>query len=173
LSHSYSKVLIQHHIVPRGTDFLHVGIELGSNVFQCIILRTDEMRSISYAIVFLIFTCLSATSCKKDVNNLTDFRDKYIGRYQVTETIRCYGPIDPCSSQKDTIIIVRYGLTDSTLNVLGRDVFLDSTGRYNAYHYGLRLWNDSIYSFFMNGGLGAGQYETYEGIRMVKKNQVE
>jgi hypothetical protein len=50
--------------------------------------------------------------------------------------------------------------------VLGREVYLDSTGHYYAYHYSLRLWNDSISSTFMNGGLGCGQYEIYKGYRI-------
>ncbi len=53
--------------------------------------------------------------------------------------------------------------------VLGREVCLDSTGWFNAYHYGLHLWNDSIWSYFMNGGLGCGRYEIYYGYRISEK----
>ena len=107
--------------------------------------------------------------CDKKENELPDFRDEYIGKYQVTENINCYGPCFSCSSEKDTVIIVNYGLTDSTISVLGRDVFIDTTGWYSAYHYGLRLWNDSILSTFMNGGLGCGQYESYVGYKISDK----
>jgi hypothetical protein len=108
-------------------------------------------------------------SCCKDGDNSPDFREKYVGSYQVKERIACYGPCDTCFSEKDTVIIVNYGLTDSTLNVLGRDVCLDTAGYYASYHYGLRFWNDSISSFYMNGGLGCGQYETYIGTRISGK----
>lgn len=109
------------------------------------------------------------SSCGKDGVKPGDFRNKYIGKYQTKETIFCYGPCASCSSQRDTVISVNYGLTDSTLNVLGRDVFLDSTGFYYAYHYGLHLRNDSLFSTYMNGGLGCGQYETYIGAKVSNK----
>jgi len=116
------------------------------------------------ALGMLTFSCHK----DKDINEPekpADFRDIYIGKYQVKETINCYGPCGTCSSVRDTVISVNYGLTDSTLSVLGRDVFLDSTGFYGAYHYGLRLWDDSISSNFMNGGLGCGQYIWHKGYR--------
>jgi len=103
-------------------------------------------------------------SCKKD--NPPDSRDQYVGKYQVTETITCYGPCATCFSEKDTVIVVNYGLTDSTLSILGRDVHLDSSGFYFSYHYGLTMRNDSIWSYFMNGGLGCGRYEDYVGVRI-------
>jgi hypothetical protein len=56
--------------------------------------------------------------------------------------------------------------THITLKVLGRDVYLDSAGWFNDYHYELRLWNGSIYSQFMNEGLGCDQTEIYEGYRI-------
>jgi hypothetical protein len=127
------------------------------------------MKQIIRLTAITIFYGILFYSCDKDENKPIDFRDKYIGRYQVNEKIDCYGPCSTCSSQKDTVIIVNYGLTDSTLSVLGRDVWLDSTGRYYDYHYGLRLWNDSINSHFMNGGLGCGQHEIYEGYRISSK----
>ncbi len=111
-------------------------------------------------------------SCVKDDYNISehiDKRDGYIGKYQVKEKISCYGPCGSCFSMRDTIISVNYGKTDSTLNVLGRDVYLDSTGSYYAYHYGLRLWNDSIQSNFINGGLGCGRYEVYTGFKISDK----
>jgi hypothetical protein len=114
----------------------------------------------------LIFSGVFFDSCKKADHESTDFRNKFTGRYQVTERINCYGLCGTCSSLRDTVIAVNIGLTDSTLNVLGRDVYLDSTGHYYSYHYGLRLWNDSIPSGYMNGGLGCGQYETYIGFRI-------
>ena len=95
--------------------------------------------------------------------------DQYVGNYLVHETIRSYGFPEcgePYSRERDTVIRVDYGESDTTLFVLGREVLLDSTGSYYGYHYGLRLWNDSLRSTFMNGGLGCGQYEIYEGVRI-------
>lgn len=120
-------------------------------------------------ICFLIIFCGLMISCDKENSGPKDFRDKYIGKYQVTESIDCYGSCVSCSSQIDTVISVKYGSTDSSLSVLGRNVTLDSTGFYYAYHYGLQFRNDSIYSNFMNGGLGCGQYEVYNGYRISEK----
>jgi hypothetical protein len=118
-------------------------------------------------VLFLItITIASYFSCKKEP---VDFRDQFIGKYQVKEQINCYGSCATCASEKDTLISVRYGMSDSSLSVLGRDIKLDINNFYYAYHYGLWLGNDSIYSKFMYGGLGCGQYEIYEGVRVSKK----
>lgn len=114
-----------------------------------------------------IFSCQKDNSVEETITTV-DFRDAFIGKYEVVESINCYGPCYTCSSQKDTIISITYGQTDSTLNVLGRDVFLDADGYYYAYHYGLRMWNDSISSSSMNGGLGCGQYVNHVGRRISK-----
>lgn len=124
--------------------------------------------SLKYMLTFGVISMVVLTACTKD-SDPVDFRDQYIGKYSVTEYINCYGNCWECSSQKDTVITVSYGLTDSTLHVLGRNVYLDSTGSYYAYHYGLRIWNDSISSNYMNGGLGCGQYEVYIGVRISKE----
>jgi hypothetical protein len=110
--------------------------------------------------------CLGAVFNSCNEEKTVDFREEYIGDYAVVETTECYGPYNTCFSDKDTVITVSYGLTDTTLNVLDREVWLDSNGRFYDYHYELRLWNDRIYSRFMNGGLGLGQYETYEGYKI-------
>ncbi len=116
-----------------------------------------------------LLICFLCMSCHKNESKKSDPEDKYVGKYQVHENISSYGfpPCgDPYSSEKDTVISVVRGKTDTTLVVLGREVYLDSTGHYYAYHYSLRLWNDSISSTFMNGGLGCGQYEIYKGYRI-------
>ncbi len=114
---------------------------------------------------FLILACEPEKE-EQEINNTIDFRDKLVGKYQVTETFNSYGAPGICnsfSSTKDTIITVSYGATDSTYSVLGRDVYLDANNEYYAYHYGLIFRNDSIFSTFMNGGLGCGVYEYYKG----------
>lgn len=120
-------------------------------------------------LVIISFTLLISFifSCKKDDGN--DFRNKYIGKYKVHERISSYGSPscgEPYNYEKDTVISVNYGSTDSTLSVLNRDVLLDSDGNYYAYHYGLRMWNDSISSNFMNGGLGCGEYVVHIGYKI-------
>jgi hypothetical protein len=122
--------------------------------------------------VFIFLVIFSETffiSCDKKGDIANDYRSKYIGEYQVKKTISCYGPCWTCSSENDTVIKVIYGLTDSTLNVLGREICLDSDGNYFDYHYELKIKNDSIYSNFMNGGLGCGKYEIYKGYRISNK----
>jgi hypothetical protein len=115
-------------------------------------------------IVVLAFAVFSA--CKKDCNTPSDFRDVWRGQYQCVETVNCYGPCFTCSSTRDTIISVDFGTTDSTLSVLGREVWLDSGGSYYAYHYGLNFRNDSIFSNYMSGGLGCGSYISHVGVKI-------
>lgn len=134
---------------------------------ECDITKLDKSKFIKIALICLF--CVFQFSCKKDKSEPFDFRSKYIGLYQVKERISSYGFIEcgePYSREKDTIIEVINGNTDSTIIVLGREVWLDSLGYFDDYHYGLRLWNDSIRSYFMNGGLGCGHYEVYEGYRI-------
>lgn len=123
-------------------------------------------------LLFGILLIMQLFSCKKPIFKQFDKRYKYIGKYSVHKTIKSYGFPEfgePYSYETDTTISINFGETDSTLNVLGRDVWLDSTGRYGSYHYGLRLWDDSISSIFMNGGLGSGQYISYLGIKISNK----
>ena len=127
------------------------------------------MKPISRLTAYIVFFGLLIISCDKNDNEQDDFRDIYIGKYQVHERIISYGGPEcgePYNYEKDTLISVTYGNTDTTLIVLGREVWLDSNGEYDDYHYGLRLWNDSLYSFFMNGGLACGQNEIHAGYRI-------
>lgn len=118
-----------------------------------------------------VLACFLLTSCDDEKETKADFRDTYIGKYQVSEHIYSYGPPDIVpyvNTTKDTVISVTKGSTDSSLLVLGREVILDSNHEYYAYHYGLQFRNDSIFSNYMNGGLGGGQYEVYKGVRISK-----
>jgi hypothetical protein len=120
-------------------------------------------------LMILVLSFLIFSNCEKENE---DFRDNYVGQYQVVEILQSYGFPQcgaPYYSVKDTIITVNYGTTDSTLILLGREVWLDSNGYYYAYHYGLRIWHDSIHSSYMNGGLGCGCYENYKGYRISNK----
>lgn len=117
--------------------------------------------------IFIFLFALGAlSSCKKDSNKPADFRDVWRGQYQCVNTVNCYGPCGSCSSTRDTIISVDYGTTDTTLLVLGREVWLDSLGNYYAYHYGLSFRDDSIFSTYMSGGLGCGSYIRYTGVKI-------
>jgi len=107
--------------------------------------------------------------CSKDRLIKNDFRNKYVGKYQVVKNIDSYGPCWDLHTKMDTVISVKYGDSDSTLFVLGREVNLNNNGFYGEYHYSLRIWNDSIRSYFMDGGLGCGNYIIHEGYRIDKK----
>ena len=139
---------------------------------KCLISFLCKLKQSCASVLLILFLCCLPGSCDKVGSGPSDFRDMYTGKYQVHETIYSYGfPVcgEPYFSERDTIISVSYGYTDSTLLVLGRDIYVDSTGRGYDYHYGLRFRNDSIFSYFMNGGLGCGQYENHEGIRISMK----
>ncbi len=114
-----------------------------------------------------LFFCLAVfSSCKKDCDKPADPRDEFVGQYQCRETISCYGSCGTCYTERDTVLSVYYGNTDTTILFIGREVWLDSTGSYYAYHYGLNFRNDSVFSSYMNGGLGCGAYETYFGVKI-------
>lgn len=116
----------------------------------------------------MLFLLLFA-ACGKADEKLTDARNKYIGSYFVHEKIGSYGPppyVEPFLYEKETIINVLPGETDSTLLVLGREVWLDSNGSYYEYKYGLRLWNDSLRSYYSSGGMGGGMYISHVGYRI-------
>ena len=117
------------------------------------------------AIILTVSITLSSCDC-----HLNDFRNPYIGRYQVHVAINSYGTCwEPYSNEYDTIISVTYGESDSSLLLMGREIYLDADGYFYEYHYGCRLWSDSVWSSYMNGGLGCGQYETYLGHKISNK----
>ena len=124
---------------------------------------------ISCVVIIALASCeddkYAPVSIPQPIPETPDFRDSIIGKYSVIEIISCYGPCGACYSTKDTTISVNYGVTDSTYNVLGWDAYLGTTGTYTAYHYGLTFRNDSIFSYFMNGGLGCGQNVSHVGVR--------
>ncbi len=110
---------------------------------------------------FILFIAI-LNSCEKEKS---DFRDEFTGKYKVHVTSSPYGPCGFTGSEYDTVIVVDYGMTDSTLLVLGRDVHLDDEGYFYDYHYSLRLWDDSIRSYYMAGGLGCGHYVVHIGAK--------
>jgi len=120
-------------------------------------------------LIVVSFTALLLPICCKKDDTVKDYRSAFIGTYDVKETTNCYGAMGDCFYEKDTIIYVTEGEGDSTISVLGRTVNIYPDGNYSAYHYSLQFRNDSIFSFFMNGGLGAGTYIRHEGKRISKK----
>lgn len=107
--------------------------------------------------ILLLISGLIFLSCNKEDDKKNDFRNKYIGKYAVHEEVSNFlGDSGSSSHEIDEIISVNYGETDSTLNVLDRDVYLDSNGEFHAYKFSLRIWNDSITSYYRWGGLGGG-----------------
>lgn len=124
------------------------------------------MKAITHILLTGIALSIITWACSKDQTAPVDFRDPYIGQYQVKENIFPYGschPNDPVPTKKDTVIEIGYGETDTTLSVLGRDIWLDSMNLHHRYHYSLYLTPDSIYSTFLNGGLGCGFTEKHYG----------
>jgi hypothetical protein len=110
--------------------------------------------------------------CASDKDDFTDFRNKYIGKYQVKEMQKNYREPDDdvYSFLRDTIISVNYGNSDSTVEVIGRDVKLNSKGYYSSSYFAMRIWNDSIYCFTIpfEGEDEDGRCEIYSGHRISK-----
>jgi hypothetical protein len=93
------------------------------------------MKSKIRLTIFTLVIGLLLISCKKDKDDTkpTDNRDKYIGQYQVHEKFDCTGFPECAPSEKDSIISVTYGSTDTTLYVLGK--LIDKNGHPNVFYY--------------------------------------
>lgn len=91
---------------------------------------------------------------------------RYIGKYRCVHTSSCYGALGNCYSQQVETLSVRQGATDSTFAVFGGDYYLDAAGCCSGYHFGFCFSGDSLHANFMNGGLGGGVYESYEGVKI-------
>ncbi len=130
------------------------------------------MKTTFFKVLLILLFVFQHVSCKKDVEIKTkfDYRDKFIGKYKVTETKYCYGNCGNCYSKKDSIININYGYLDSTISVLGYEYLqLDETGSYFGRYLSIRLWNDSIKATRSEGGLGCGVNYYYVGRRISKK----
>jgi hypothetical protein len=99
---------------------------------------------------------------------IPDDRDAYVGKYAVHQTNNCYGPCDTCHSEEDLILVVDYGNTDSTVIFQNREIPISVIESYYAYHYNLRIKNDSLHTRNMSGGLGCGVYIVQDGVRIDK-----
>jgi len=121
------------------------------------------MKKLLY-LTFLISIC-AISACKKE-DGKPDFRDSYIGKYELKEYISCYGSAGSCYSEKDVILSLDYGASDSSLSFVGKDnILLDSDGRFFSYHYAFRIWGDSLYSY-ESGPLGGGKNIEYYGAKI-------
>jgi hypothetical protein len=109
-------------------------------------------------ITFLLVLVL--LSCRKEP---TETSFDYIGKYRCRHTHTCYGALGSCYSEDTVEISVRKGATDSTYSVFGGDYYIQSDGCCYGYHFGFCFIGDSLHASFMNGGLGGGFYDVYDG----------
>jgi hypothetical protein len=122
------------------------------------------LRSLGVLLLLMIFSCTHDSV----IVPLPDDRDAYVGRYAVHQTNNCYGPCDTCHSEEDLILVVDYGNTDSTVIFQNREIPISVIESYYAYHYNLRIKNDSLHTWNMSGGLGCGVYIVQDGVRIDK-----
>ena len=115
--------------------------------------------------VLLLMVSTLAAGCRYD----DELSVKYIGKYRCIHTSSCYGLAGNCYSQTEEIVTVAQGKTDSTYAVFGGDFVIDQDGCCYGYHFGFCLTGDSLHASFMNGGLGGGVYENYEGVKISNK----
>jgi hypothetical protein len=112
--------------------------------------------SVRYFILLIVFSigCNQEETVVEIIDpDFINLIDQYVGEYNVTETFESYGfqggcP-DPIYSQKDTIITITSGNSDTTIIVLGREVSINSLGRYSDYHYDLYIENE-VYEGYKN-----------------------
>lgn len=91
---------------------------------------------------------------------------RYIGKYRCIHTSSCYGALGNCYSQVVETLSVRQGATDSTFAVFGGDYYIGSDGCCSGYHFNFCFSGDSLHAGFMNGGLGGGVNESYQGVKI-------
>jgi hypothetical protein len=125
-------------------------------------MKTRNLLYYTLIVAFALISCEKAFWKK-------DYRDKFVGKYQVVEEKRSYGPCGFENYLKDTLIVVDYGHSDSLLIVLGREVYPDKNGYFRTYDHEVIFQNDSIFSRNKFGGLGCGYYITHQGKRISSK----
>ena len=122
------------------------------------------LRGLGVLLLLMIFSCTHDSV----IVPLPDDRDAYVGKYAVHQTNNCYGPCDTCRSEQDLILVVDYGNTDSTVIFQNHEIPISIIESYYAYHYNLRIKNDSLHTWNMSGGLGCGVYIVQDGVRIDK-----
>lgn len=104
-------------------------------------------------------------SCRKDT--LPHYESsKFVGKYLVTITANKSGQYCQTPANLPTrteIIIVDYGNTDSTINVFGKETYLNMEG--NDPKSTLKIWDDTFSFGYSDGPLGCKIYYTYKGER--------
>lgn len=129
------------------------------------------MNTISKLLIACFACIIFFNACKPSIDPeiYIDPRDKFTGTYKITETHYCYGPCSNCYGKKDSIITIKKGVYDGTIQVLGIEIQLDSLGEYHSHYWGLKLWNDSIEASHTVGGLGCGVNYIYSGYKISSK----
>jgi hypothetical protein len=122
------------------------------------------LRGLGILLLLMFFSCTHDSV----IFPLPDDRDAYVGKYAVHQTNNCYGPCDTCHSEEDLILVVDYGNTDSTVIFQNHEISISVIESYYAYHYNLRIKNDSLHTWNMSGGLGCGVYIVQDGVRIDK-----
>jgi hypothetical protein len=117
------------------------------------------MRSI-LGILFLI--TLSLFACRYD----DELSVKYIGKYSGLYTRDLYGGAGSGHSESTQTLSVTQGSTDSTYSIAGIDWWLGADGCGSIYHGSVCLTGDSLHLIIMNGGLGGGVYERFNGVKI-------
>jgi hypothetical protein len=113
------------------------------------------------AIAFLLLIVLF--SCRKEPSETTF---DYIGKYRCRHTHTCYGALGNCFSEDTVDISVRKGATDSTYSLFNGDYYIAADGCCSGYHFTFCFFGDSLHASFMNGGLGGGAYDVYDGVKI-------
>lgn len=113
-------------------------------------------------LVKLLLVLLTLSACRYD--DAVSLR--YVGRYRCKHVSVCYGALGNCRYESEELVSIRTGATDTTFELLGRDLFFGTVDCGYDYHFSACLAGDSLHINFMNGGLGGGMNETYDGIKV-------
>jgi len=122
------------------------------------------IKNLKFILILLVLTNINC-SCRKDVKVFFK-SSKYVGKYAVTVTSNASGQscqqlITYPTTQK--IIVVNYGKTDSTINVFGQEILLDSLG--NDPWSSLKIHDDTLTYYYSEGPLGCKRNYNYNGVR--------
>lgn len=129
-----------------------------------------KLRLTYLLLLSILFVCCQKDHSPPQPPVEVDYRDAFVGKYQVQVHTQCYGNPQTCNCNfiTDTTFCVNYSL-DSTISFLGKDHTLHADGTIDATGYiNAKIVGDSIFFYWSNGALGCQVSKIYKGKKISK-----